>query len=64
MLKNMKEESYKLRKYKKEYVDKGLLNEKQLKSFEYIESHYNAFHNPENPNKKRQLPQDQLKFQI
>ena len=60
----MDKEKSKIRKYKKEYVDKTLLNEKQLKAFEYIESHYNAFHNPENPNKKRQLPQDQLKFQI
>ena len=64
MINLMREEKRKLRKYKKEPVDKKLLNEKQLIAFEYIESHYNAFHNPENPNKKRQLPQDQLKFQI
>ena len=35
----MDKEKSKIRKYKKENVDKTLLNEKQLKAFEYIESH-------------------------
>ena len=35
----MDKEKSKIRKYKKEYVDKTQLNEKQLKAFEYIESH-------------------------
>ena len=60
----MRGEKSKLRKYIKEPVDESKLNEKQLKAFEYIKSHYNAFHNPEIKNKKIQESKDQLKFQI